>query len=610
MAQFEPTVNSGREIAEISRDFAKPIEVLREAIHNSHDAGAKEVRVLARIEKLAGGSRGLTLEIADDGCGMTEDVIKNLFGLGHSQKETLPDRIPIGYKGHGTKIYYQASEVFVMTRRNGGDLLMAHLASARKDIFQEVVPKPTLLKGNEAQRLADERGLVLLRSDQGTIIRLVDFTPNSDRLIDDFARAPVVNYLRWFTIFGSFKKVLYPDYQPPMKLFFQGTNEQAFQEVAFGHDWPPSDHVDIKTLKKRDERRPFNYFCKTFRHTDIPVQSGYRIDIAALFEGSRGRRERDLGIRRQRVGGLYHEEERYGIWLCKDFIPIEPKFEWLNEEDYPLTEDSLQRPLILVNCQEFELTANRGSVGNSPDVLLKAVKDAVFKLMRENIEDDKDLSNFLNEYQQDLFSRLREKDRKALQRRIDRYNKKQRCTIVLPGGKSHAFFEPTREITLFGLISELKILDHKLLGLDILDYDDHVGIDLLVRRDTNPLHLLDKSKVAYTELKFDLESAINHPFDNLHSIICWETALSDRDPVQDPTGESFIYQEARDNDGITHAHLAPHPSSKLSHSIKVITLRRLLQERYGLQSEPNSNPIGAATGPTSGGRGKKPGAKR
>ena len=59
-------------------------------------------------------------------------------------------------------------------------------------------------------------------------------------------------------------------------------------------------------------------------------------------------------------------------------------------------------------------------------------------------------------------------------------------------------------------------------------HDDHVGIDLLVRRNGNPSDLLDRSKVSYTELKYQLESAINHPFDNLHAIICWEAALSDK----------------------------------------------------------------------------------
>ncbi len=121
MTQFEPTVNPGREIAEISGDFAKPVEVLREATHNSYDAGAKELWIVARTETLPNGSRGLTLEIADDGHGMTEDVIKNLFGLGHSQKDKMPDRDPIGYKGHGTKVFYQALEIVVLTRREGGE---------------------------------------------------------------------------------------------------------------------------------------------------------------------------------------------------------------------------------------------------------------------------------------------------------------------------------------------------------------------------------------------------------------------------------------------------------------------------------------------------------
>ena len=79
-------------------------------------------------------------------------MIKNLFGLGHSQKDKMPDRDPIGYKGHGTKVFYQALEIVVLTRREGGELLLAHLPDARAAIVQKRIPRPQLLKGDEAQR--------------------------------------------------------------------------------------------------------------------------------------------------------------------------------------------------------------------------------------------------------------------------------------------------------------------------------------------------------------------------------------------------------------------------------------------------------------------------
>jgi hypothetical protein len=287
---------------------------------------------------------------------------------------------------------------------------------------------------------------------------------------------------------------------------------------------------------------------------------------------------------------MYAEEERYGLWLCRDFIPIEPKFEWLLEEDCPRLVEDLRRPLILVNSQDFWLIANRGSVGNSPQQLLNAVKRAVFKLL-EQIQDDNDVVEFLDEYQEDLFSRQREKDQKALGRRIDRFNKKDECEITLSNKKKHKFFEPKREITLFGLVAELQVLDRTILNLEILDYDDHTGIDLLVRRNGSPGDLLDRSRIAYVELKYVLTPQLNHAFDYLYAIICWESDLNSSDIVTDAANNKCKYEESKESGGVTHAHLVPLPDGKLTHNVRVIVLKRLLREKYHLKMQSNPRTI-------------------
>src|SRR5690242_9725611 len=107
MRNLTVTVDAGREIAEISADFTDPIEVVRESVHNSFDAGATEVSVAAVPQTLPDGRRVLTLEFQDNGIGMSEETLACFFGLGHSVKPSIPGRPTIGFKGHGTKIYYQ-----------------------------------------------------------------------------------------------------------------------------------------------------------------------------------------------------------------------------------------------------------------------------------------------------------------------------------------------------------------------------------------------------------------------------------------------------------------------------------------------------------------------
>lgn len=593
MTTINVTVNAGKEIAEISSDFTDPIEVIRESLHNAYDAGATKVSISAMPETLADGRRVLTLEFVDNGIGMSEQSLAGFFGLGHSDKPAILSRQPIGFKGHGTKIYYQAQDLFVQTRTNDGQLYLAVFQNSRKTILAKHAPEPRLFMGEEAEAEIRINRLTPL-SGNGTSIRLVDYTADSSRLIDAFRFDRMENYLRWFTVYGSFQHVvLDTNPQPPFELLVQGIDTNRLSPINFGHPWPRDDRTDLRSLKKLDDRRPFNFFRKTFRYPDLSIEDGYRIDMAILFEGKRGRLERDQKISRQGKSSeqtIYTEEERYGLWLCRDFIPIERKFEWLIEEDCPRMVDDLRRPLIMVNSQDFKLIANRGSVGNSSQQLMEAVKRAVYDKLEE-VQSDRDVERFLNEYQEDLFSRQREKDQKALSRRIDRFNNKKECEIILSNGKPYTFFEPQREITLFGLVSELQILDESILNMEILDYDDHSGIDLLVRKNGNPSNLLDKTRVAYVELKYVLASMVNHAFDYLYAVICWECDLNPGDLVTDAANNKFQYEVHKDQQGLTLARLVPLPDGKVTHNVKVILLQKLLEEKYQLTLKSNPHPV-------------------
>ncbi|HUY33073.1 MAG TPA: ATP-binding protein [Pirellulales bacterium] len=585
MATILVSADVKRELAEISSDFAKPIEVLRESLHNSYDAGAKNVRIVAEPETLTDGRRVLTITISDDGQGMSREMLAHFFGLGYSEKPAVAGRSAIGYKGHGTKIYYQASEIAVLTCQDGVESTFVRLTDARDCVYQKRLPAPEELSPAEGLRA----GLQLI-GPTGTTIRLRDFTPNSVNLIDAFYRDPVESYLRWFTVFGSFQHVVYktkPD--PPLQLWLQGIGESSPRLIDFGHRWPDADVTALKVLQQKDERRPFNYFRKTFAAAQRTIEGGYKIDVAALFEGRRGRLDRDADIKRQGRAGHYFEEERYGLWLCRDYIPVEARFDWLNIEEHDVIPADLGRPLILLNCQDFSLTANRGSVGNSSASLLAAVRQGLIAFIDE-ISADRDLTKFLNEYQEDLFSRLREKDKRALQRRVTRYNGRQECRVTLPNGTTHTFFEPTREITLFGLISELQILDPTLLGLEILDYDDHSGIDLLVRKGNTPDDLLDAKRVAYVELKFLLGSHLNHTFDHLSALVCWDLDVKDGASVWDASNNEFRMHVTVHGD-TTHARLIPPPPNKLQHNITVIVLKTLLEERCQMRCRKNPRPV-------------------
>ena len=70
--------------------------------------------------------------------------------------------------------------------------------------------------------------------------------------------------------------------------------------------------------------------------------------------------------------GAYTIQERYGLWLCKDFMPIQRKNEWITTKGSEYTKFH-----AFINCQDLRLTANRGSIENTPSEVLQDLMDVV-----------------------------------------------------------------------------------------------------------------------------------------------------------------------------------------------------------------------------------------
>jgi hypothetical protein len=70
--QIIPKVDAVREFLEIAGDFTNPLELVREAISNSLDAGATQITLDFTAQKEAG-SHILQIRIVDNGRGMDGD---------------------------------------------------------------------------------------------------------------------------------------------------------------------------------------------------------------------------------------------------------------------------------------------------------------------------------------------------------------------------------------------------------------------------------------------------------------------------------------------------------------------------------------------------------
>src|SRR5438046_775237 len=141
---YTPQVKPGHAFREISRDFSKPAEILREAIANALDAYAKNNWLRVQLVNIRARDK-VVIYLCDDGSGMTTETIESFLNLSDSNKpEFAPDgmvkRRMTGYKGHGTKVYFNSESVEVLTRRANETPIYCRLEDPRGNLADGNLP--------------------------------------------------------------------------------------------------------------------------------------------------------------------------------------------------------------------------------------------------------------------------------------------------------------------------------------------------------------------------------------------------------------------------------------------------------------------------------------
>ena len=86
-----------------------------------------------------------------------------------------------------------------------------------------------------------------------------------------------------------------------------------------------------------------------------------------------------------------NSEERYGLRLCREYVPIQRFNAWVSERS------EYTRMHAFVNCDALNLTANRGSVENTPQDLLEDVEATVRRVFADRVEGHPDYDKFQDE---------------------------------------------------------------------------------------------------------------------------------------------------------------------------------------------------------------------
>lgn len=559
MEEFEiiPKVDETQEFIEIANDFSNPLEIVREAISNAYDAKANNIKIKFLVEKDYGEST-LKIEIEDDGSGMDRTGLQSFFDLGNSLRRQ--DKDSIGEKGHGTKVYFNSNKIEVLTWKDGKEY-HAIMDNPYRKLYNRQVPKVTV-EEKECET-----------NSSGT--KIVIWGYNNNRR-DKFTHEILKDYILWFTKHGSIEKVINPDKYKTI-LHLQGLGRDDYEKISWGHIFP-KDSKDINKLFETYLTKAPNYFSKCIIKTGT-LKNYPEIKYEAIFniEGTKVKYSYNPMIRRRGYNaprGAYTIQERYGLWLSKDFIPIQRKNEWITYKGSEYTKFH-----AFFNCQALKLTANRGSVENTPSEILQDIQDEVKKIYNEIIQSDdwaamEWLENEATSYQ------TTEREKKNFEWRLKKVNRANVATY-----KNITLVEPERESGVFSIFLMLSTIKPDLFPFQIIDYDTHDGIDVIAKGD-NKIPIAS-SKLYYVEFKRILEKGFNHSFENLHSIVCWETSIKHDDILSDINKEERkmqILSPENDSD-YTHYYL---DNPRKAHKIEVFVLKQYLKEKLNIEFKPRT----------------------
>lgn len=571
-----PDVKKAKSFREIVGNFTDPKELVREAVSNALDWKATVVRITVE-EDLSRADRELVVLFEDNGIGLNRVRFKAFWNLADSpQPPEYWNRV--GEKGYGTKTYWKSRQIEVesIASESGG---MWHVLAQMNE------PINTL----NQDRLPDyDYAEELLNSGEQTYTKITIRGYHAQSR-EDFRHEVLLDYIRWFTKFGSIELELDHEDHKGKVLWLKGLGRSEHEKVEFGHPFPKmSDNIPKLRSKEQDDW-PQHYVRKwVFPKESIPGYPSSTFDLVFYLEGDAAKRLYNRMIRRRgRSAERWHYTvtDRYGLYPCRDWIPL-PSSQRFNHWVSEKTEWTLFH--AFVNCQDFGLTANRASIGNTDNAFISALREAVETLFRDRIKKSEAYRAYeeaieetkkqgtaestADEERQDLQKRQFH----AKKKRIAQFKPKQIGPIVLR--------EPREEVEVLMMFTIVSNLQPKLFNFAIVDYSARKGIDALCTLD--PLNAgLEKGDLRFVEFKKALTRDIgNHTFKSLAGIVCWECNMEAGSKVRDLAGDERELKISHSGGQTTYMLLAP--PELAAPNIRVYVLREYLREKLGLEFTP------------------------
>lgn len=554
------------EYLNIISDYRDPKEAIREAISNGLDWGATEISIevmedLKRPE--------LIVKIHDNGQGINKERLEAFFNLGQStaiERDDLGHKVSekIGEKGHGTKTYFNSRQIEV--------------ESQSKDcLILATMNEPLLSLHNDDLTGYDYDLEPKVSKETYTSITLWGFNQNKTR---DFEHNVLKDYILWFTKFGSVEREVGITKNANKALKLKGLGAKGWEIIKFGHIFP-TENSNIQKLRQELGNDWPNKFVKRWVFQDIKVAEfpDVTFDLIFYLEGNQAKLDYNKMIRRRGLSptpGMYSVEDRYGLYVCKDYIPVERVNEWISTGQLDWTKYH-----AFVNCQAFNLTANRGSVGNTRPDLLEAIEKSVRTTFEEKIRDSTPFQEYEDESQMEKRYRSAKVETGDFGRRLKALSSKQISFI----NNEVELLSPRTEAGVFALFAMASVLYPKAFPFRIVDYDTAKGYDALCTQ--SAVMDLTKDQLFFVEFKYVLKESFDHSFDKLGRVVCWDCKLGDGTEVHDLVNNKRILTVNAPTEGRPYTQYMLTSRSEL-HNIEVLVLKNYLKEKLNIEFKPRT----------------------
>ncbi|WP_435362354.1 ATP-binding protein [Haloarchaeobius sp. DFWS5] len=488
-----PKVNEVNEFLEIASDFEDPLELLRESLSNSFDARAERVDITIRSH-----SNGSDIIIEDDGEGMDHGNLESFFDLGNSKKTDS-----IGYKGHGTKIFYKSDKIVVNTTKDG-TTLHATMEKPWEKLNDRTLPEYEVRESDAPQ------------SRSGTYIKISGFKSGHGFNPGSLTYPKIHNYLKWKTIAGSTAHFFDDDFHEMeihVKLDEEIDDSQEKLTTTNKFTFPS------QQLQPGNGDFPAKRMCKRYGPEELEIEHDdgtSTVEVVGMAGGKDTRNE---------LPTFGRHSTQFGIWLAKDHIKVERLNEAIAHDN------EFIHFLFVANCQDIELSANREKIRNKSSSVYQELEEELGHYLSK-VTHDPWFKGYLNARREGEIVRKASSESANVVDRVKR----------IEGGS----FEPTNQAEILFTLQQAAAQseDRSFVVEDFRPGDD---VTAIVRRDDT----LEGAAVWESLYEhFDNES----PLSPIDVVVCWD--WGDKDSLRELERSGYLGTSISfdfDNNSLTYS---------------------------------------------------------